>query len=225
MQSKVTPCLTWDIKDAASVLGSYTNYGYAGHLDDPNAPSNDLNFGIPGELYFTLVTGALNINQFNVYWSPYMSEITDKDSRLITATFYLKHTDIHNLDFSKYVFIDGNLFVISKIENYNATLEDTCRVTLLKVIDSNAIATAPPIAGGGDLFIDYVATGAEGNTLYLPQMTYAAIAAIFQGDKLLVAASPVTVPGQYSVSFVRGIITFGAALEAGQVVQILYSKP
>jgi hypothetical protein len=42
------------------------------------------------QLFFVLVAGAcLTATQFNVYWSPYMAEITDKDSKLLTAKFYL----------------------------------------------------------------------------------------------------------------------------------------
>jgi hypothetical protein len=133
---KITGASTWSIKNGATVLGSYTAYGYAGHFDDPNAPGNDIQFGVPKELFFTLATGALNVNQFNVYWSSYMAEITDKDSRLLTASFRLNARDIYNLDFSKMVYLDGNLYRLNKIEDYNASREDECTVTLLKVIQT-----------------------------------------------------------------------------------------
>lgn len=133
---KITGVSSWQIKSAGGgVLGTYTDYPYAGHLDDPDAPSNDLNFGVPKELFFTLVTGALNVNQFNVYWSSYMAEITDKDSKLLTATVKLKFSDIYNLDFSKLKWVDGSLFRLNKILDFNATQEDTCKVELLKVIN------------------------------------------------------------------------------------------
>jgi hypothetical protein len=133
---KITSVSSWDMLNGATVLGSYTYYGYAGHLDDPNAPANDIQFGVPKELFFNLVTGALHVNQFNVYWSPYMAEITDKDSRLLTATFRLNARDIYNLDFSKMVYLDGGLYRLVKIEDYNASREDECTVTLLKVIQT-----------------------------------------------------------------------------------------
>jgi hypothetical protein len=94
-----------------------------------------LNFGVPKELFFTLVSGALNVNQFNVYWSSYMAEITDKDSKLLTATVKLKFSDIYNLDFSKLKWIDGSLFRLNKVIDFNATQEDTCKVELLKIIN------------------------------------------------------------------------------------------
>jgi hypothetical protein len=65
-----------------------------------------------------LVSGALNRGQFNVYWSGYMAEITDKDSKLLTGKFYLTPKDIFDLDFSRFVYVDGVLFRINKIVDY-----------------------------------------------------------------------------------------------------------
>lgn len=132
---KVLSVTSWDIKDGATVLGSYTNYGYAGHLSDPDAPTNDLNLGVPKELFFTLVTGAININQFNLYWSSYMAEITDKDSRFLTVTMKLSLLDIYNLSFKNLIMIDGVLFRLNKIIDFNVNVEDTCKAEFLKVIN------------------------------------------------------------------------------------------
>jgi hypothetical protein len=138
LQAKlITGVSSWKIRNAANNadLHSGTDFPYAGHLDDPDVPTNDLNFGVPKELFFTLVTGALNVNQFNLYWSAYMAEITDKDSKLLTATAKLNYSDIYNLDFSKLKWIDGSLFRLNKIIDYNATDENSCKVELLKVIN------------------------------------------------------------------------------------------
>jgi hypothetical protein len=135
LAKKVTGLTSWDMMDGVTTLSSFTDYGYGGHLDDPDAPTNDLGFGVPAELFFTLVSGSLTANQFNVYWSAYMAEITDKDSKLVTAQFRLKAMDIFNLDFSKLIYLDGSLFRLNKIEDYNATTEDECRAELLRVIN------------------------------------------------------------------------------------------
>lgn len=133
---KITGVTTWHIRDAGGgSLHNSTVYPYAGHLDDPDSPNNDLNFGVPKELFFTLVTGALNVNQFNVFWSSYMAEITDKDSRLLTAYFKLDFKDIHNIDFSKLKWIDGVLYRLNKIEDFNVTDPTVCKCELLKIIN------------------------------------------------------------------------------------------
>lgn len=130
---KITGVTNWNILDGVTVLDTQSNYGYAGHFDDPDAPTNDLNFGALQELFFTLVSGTLSNTQFNLYWSSYMAEITDKDSKLLSAYFYLKTIDIYNLDFSKYITVDGVLFRLNKITDYNMNEPMDCEVELLKV--------------------------------------------------------------------------------------------
>ncbi len=130
---KITGISSWTIKDGATVLNTLTRYGYAGHLDDPNIPTNDLNFGAPKELFFILTTGSLSSNQFNVYWSNYMAEITDKNSKLVIGSFYLTTKDILNLDFSKYIYVDGIAFRLNAIKDYNASSPNDCVVELFKV--------------------------------------------------------------------------------------------
>lgn len=133
---KITDVEPWDILDNTDVIeAGLTDYGYAGHYDDPDAPNNDIHFGVPKELYFTLVTGAVNVTQFNVYWSPYMAEITDKDSKLLTAFFKLSNKDIYELDFSKLIHVDGSYWRLNKIIDWNASEPDVCRSELIKLIN------------------------------------------------------------------------------------------
>lgn len=134
---KITGVSSWSILDDVSVIQSgLTNYGYAGHYDDPDAPANDIHFGVPKELFFILASGSINVTQFNVYWSPYMAEISDKDSKLLTAYFKLSNRDISNLDFSKLVYIDGSYFRLNKIIDWNASDLDVCKCELLRVINT-----------------------------------------------------------------------------------------
>lgn len=131
----VTGVTSWAIKDGATVLQSgLTTYGYAGHYNDPDAPANDIHFGVPKELFFTLASGAVNVTQFNVYWSPYMAEITDKDSRLLSGYFKLSKKDINELDFSKYIYLNGSYWRLNKVMDWNAAKPDVCIAEILKVI-------------------------------------------------------------------------------------------
>jgi hypothetical protein len=154
MQSKkISTVSNWDMKNGATVLGSFVEYPYAGHLDDPDNPTNDLNFGATNELFFILATGNLSNTQFNIYWSSYMAEITDKDSKMLIANFYLTPKDIFELDFSKYIFVDGVLFRLNKITDYNVSVPSDCQVELLKVINTTYTEAIPTI-GQSYLWID-----------------------------------------------------------------------
>jgi hypothetical protein len=132
---KITGVSSWHIMNDNHNLASYTSYGYAGHLDDPINPTNDINFGAPKEIQFS-PNRYPEVNVFNAYHSPYIAEITHKDSKLLTCYGLLDILDIFNLDFSKYVFIDGVLFRLNKVENYNPMEYNTTKLSFLKVIET-----------------------------------------------------------------------------------------
>lgn len=136
---KITGRSSYKIEDGTSNLGSLTTYGYAGHLDDPYSPTSDLNFGAPREIYFTLSGTYPSANLYNGYWSEYVAEITDKDSKLLTCNVRLTDLDIYNLDFSTPIWIDGSLWRLNKVIDYNPMNEDTTKCEFLKVIEKTYV--------------------------------------------------------------------------------------
>jgi hypothetical protein len=133
---KINSVTSWDIMNTTTILGSFTSYGYAGHLDDPINSTSDINFGAPKEVQFTPARFT-PFNVFNDFHSPYLAEITNKDSKLLTCFGLLDIVDIFNLDFSKYVWIDGVLFRLNKVENFNPMEYNTTKLSFLKVIDTS----------------------------------------------------------------------------------------
>ena len=131
---KITGVNSWKILDGSTTVATLTDYGYAGHLDDPDAPNADINFGAPKELYFALASGNISNNLFNTYYSPYMAEITDKDSKLLTAEFRLTTKDVFQLDFTRLKYIDGALFRLVKVNDWNTNGKENTKCELLKVI-------------------------------------------------------------------------------------------
>ena len=132
---KITGVSSWNIMNTTTNLATYTSYGYAGHLDDPINPTNDINFGAPKEIQFR-PNSYPTTNVFNAFHSPYLAEITSKDSKLLTCFGLLDIVDIFNLDFSKYVYIDGVLFRLNKVENFNPMEYNTTKLSFLKVIET-----------------------------------------------------------------------------------------
>lgn len=135
MQAKLKSTTSWQILNGATVLATLSEYGYAGNLDDPKTPENDINFGAPRELYFNLPSGEEypNTNLFSGFWFDYVAEITDKDSKLLTAFVKLTELDIANLNFSRLIYIDGALWRLNKIIDFNT--QDTTRCEFLRVIE------------------------------------------------------------------------------------------
>jgi hypothetical protein len=130
---KITGRASWKLNHPSG-HDTYTAYGYAGHFDDPYNPQSDINWGATKELFYSAssVTAA---NLFNGYWSEYIAEITDKDSKLLTCSLKLNEVDIYNLDFSKLIYIDGSLWRLNKVLDYNPMNFNVTKVELLKVIE------------------------------------------------------------------------------------------
>ena len=117
---------------------SYNVYPYAGHLDNPYAPTFDLNWGVPKQLYYDFsYTGANSIeypnsNCYNVFWSNNINEITDKNSKLLECYVALRPIDYQNFTFRKRYYIDGSYWRLLKIEDYDAMGGDTTKCLFLK---------------------------------------------------------------------------------------------
>ena len=136
------PCSIWSLTSEATggttaVLGDYP---YAGHLNNPLTPTLDLNFGIPLELFYqaNAATGTLlytNANLFNVYHRKHVEELTDKDSKLMTAEFFLTPWDIAKLDFRDQILVDNCYWRMNKVMDYNPFKPDLTKVELFKVLD------------------------------------------------------------------------------------------
>ena len=133
----------WNIYNGSTSLNPYLQkYLYCGHLNNPYEPSNDINWGATQELYFTpSSTGSLQFNLFYNFYSPYLAEIVNKDSRLLECTMYLTEKEINNLDFSRYVMIDGVLFRLIKIQDWKES--NLCKVILLRVINTRYFVETP----------------------------------------------------------------------------------
>lgn len=217
LQTKVIEGVpSWDILNGASVLGSYTSYPYAGHYDDPDSPGVDLNFGKPSEIFFTAVSGDFDATQFYNYWSAYMTEITDKDSKLLECTMRLSNKDIYSLDFSTLVIVDGALFRLNKIIDFNATEPNTCKVQLLKVLNLAGVTIL-----GDDYNYTYTGLGTEGTSLFVSALVGKTPILVYKGTMPL--AKVVGTPGVNEYSFTAGTFTFGTEIEENQVIQIIYN--
>jgi hypothetical protein len=113
---------------------TYSNYGYAGHLDNIQFPNYDVNFGVPIEVYYTATTYTNN-NIFNKYYKQFITEITSKDSQIFKGQFHLNALDIALLNFRDLFYFHGNYWILNKIYDYNPIEQNkttTCEFLKLK---------------------------------------------------------------------------------------------
>ena len=131
-------CGTWYIQYEAGNIG-YTNYPYAGHLDDPIAPVTDILFGTPKEVYFSIALYPSS-NLYQEYYRTLIEAIGDRNSRLLEGYFYLTPLDIMNLDFRNIVKVGNHYFQLQKVDKYNPIANGLSYVSLFKILGNIAPA-------------------------------------------------------------------------------------
>lgn len=116
----------------ASATFTETTYPYAGHLDSVSSPTIDLNYYGPRKLYYSAVTYT-DGNLWNRYHKKYIDEITDRNSKILTAYFYLKPLDIARLSFRDPIFIDNQYFRLQRVFDYNPSSSKSTKCELLLI--------------------------------------------------------------------------------------------
>lgn len=127
---------SWTYTSYISGSSTETTYPYAGHVDNPITPTYDVNIGVPREVYYVNPYGTTQYtddNIFNRYHRQYYDEITNPNSKILVAFFYLKPLDIYNLSFRDKIFLLGHYWRINKVIDYNPTREGVTKVELLKL--------------------------------------------------------------------------------------------
>ena len=111
-------------------------YPYASHIDDAITPTTDLLFGGPNEIYYVNPYGQTsytNNNLFNQYHKLFIDEITDVNSKIVTAFFRLQPLDILTLSFRNKIYIDGQYYRLNKVIDYNPLVDGVTKCELLKI--------------------------------------------------------------------------------------------
>lgn len=143
-------CNTWFLSHGSDTgLNSY--YPFLGHIDDPQNPSIDINFGYTRLLYWRPDAYTDN-NLYNRYHKKYLEEITDKDSKFVTGYFHLTAMDIANIDFRNEFYVNGYYLRLNKINDYN--VDDDTSLTEVEFIRMSYVqpfvSTSKKVTGGRD---------------------------------------------------------------------------
>ena len=146
---------TWRLGVPLFGGASYTQYPYAGHLDNPYNSTFDLNWFVPKQLYYDFSYGnkfALpysNNNCYNIYWKKYIEEITDKNSKILECCLALRPYDYNELSFRKSYYIDGSYWRLLKVNDFDAMSEGTTKCVFLKVEPKDAFVPEVKVVSGG----------------------------------------------------------------------------
>ena len=115
---------------------NYTEYPYSGHFNDPFNATEDINFGLVKEVYYDDDITPINItnnNLYNRFYSKYIREITDRNSKLVTAYVHLTPYEYKEFTFNKLYYFENSYFRLQKISGYNPTNESLTKCDFLKI--------------------------------------------------------------------------------------------
>jgi hypothetical protein len=112
----LTSC-TYTVPDQNNVTGdpAETQFLQFSHLSAIPVGSADADFHF-GNCQLLIGGGTLN-NLYNTYWSPYIDELYNADTRMMTLKVNLTPADINTFEFTDKVFIKNRVFRVNKI-NY-----------------------------------------------------------------------------------------------------------
>ena len=105
-------------------------------------------------------------NLYSEFWYDYFTNLYSTESRLVVAHAYLTYADIATFSFADTIYLKDGPYRLLKIDGYVANSEETCRVTLLKIVTDAPRCQFTPNASslsGQILFTDGTNTGLTGN--------------------------------------------------------------
>jgi len=122
--------------------GEYVaNVPFVSHIDNPYAPTEDLAFGLPRQVFYNAVNASgtpityTNNNLYNKYWLNYITETTSKEALQLELTVVLNCVDIYQLDFRKPIYYNGIRWRLLEIRDYTVGEAKPCRVTLRRILN------------------------------------------------------------------------------------------
>ena len=143
----VTTKRGWYINDSSGQT-MYGSFPYCGMLDDVYAPTFSLEVTTAKAYFYGSKPAITTANLYNSYWLKTINEITDKDSKLVTAYFHLTPLQMSNLSFRKYYKIDNQYYRLNKVD-YDLNSNEPIKIEFLKLKVAPAFVSESTTTNGG----------------------------------------------------------------------------
>lgn len=138
----------WSIVDGGGTT-TYSSFPYAGMIDDVNTPTFSLECFTAKAYFYGTKPAFTTANLYGQYWLKNINEITDKDSKLVTAYFHLSPLQMSNLSFRKYYKIDNQYYRLNKVD-YDLNSNDPIQIDFLKLKVAPAFVPESTTTNGGE---------------------------------------------------------------------------
>jgi hypothetical protein len=122
----------WNLNYNGTAIQNYTEYPYAGMLDSITAPTFSLECTTAKAYFYGSTPAITTANLYNSYWLKTITEITDKDSKLVSGYFHLSPNQLANLSFRNYYRIDQQYYRLHQVE-YDLNSNEPVKIEFLKL--------------------------------------------------------------------------------------------
>ena len=132
----------WVHVDEYDVPHAETKYPYVGHLDSLLDPSFDLMWGVPQYVFYTIGEEILyTTNNLYGYHERFIREIISRYGKQLSAKIMLQSKDIGELDFKKLIQIDGVMFRLQKVSNYDSGKNKSTESEFIRLTEAESAQT------------------------------------------------------------------------------------
>jgi hypothetical protein len=129
----------WEHRDENGVSNAEASYPYVGHLDSLDSPSFDFNFGVPSYVFWS--TTSYTTNNLYLYHEKFIKELISRFGKQISCSVMLRPSDINSLDFRNLINIDGVVYRLLKVSDYQSGKNQSTVVELIRIIQGEGIQT------------------------------------------------------------------------------------
>ncbi len=129
----------WEHRDENGVDSNETSYPYVGHLDSLDSPSFDFNFGVPDYVFWS--TSVYTTNNLYMYHERFIKELVSRYGKQLGAYAMLAPEHINSLDFRNLINIDGVVYRLQKVSDYDSGKNTSTQIELIRIIQGEGIQT------------------------------------------------------------------------------------
>jgi hypothetical protein len=129
----------WTHRDENGTDHVETDYPYVGHLNSLDSPTFDFNFGVPDFVFWS--TSNYPTNNLYLYHEKFIKELISRFGKQVTCSVMLRPSDINSLDFRNLIQIDGVVYRLLKISDYQSGKNVSTVVELIRIIEGEGIQT------------------------------------------------------------------------------------
>lgn len=160
--------------NAPYAIENLTQYPCVHHFDDWENPSFDLNFKLVNEVFYS-ATKVTTENSFSRYYEEFINEMLSPAGKFVRAYVKWNSVEVKNIDFSLLRLINGAVFRLNNITDFDEDNAASAKTEFIKVIKAKnirrnsltvgntqgvfenagiSVDPEPPVGGGGGVGID-----------------------------------------------------------------------